>query len=178
MSAPGGSASAGPSPYTRSQAAETAKFKSHMHSLAFGEAMLAAAGDYKKGMEAQQKAQLDAMKAHRTIDMQDFANDPDLEKLYEQRMALYRRQLEEKQKMSLKGHGQLTEVRRGPGGAPAPRPAPRVVGPPPPPTPPSPPPRRPVRGRPCRPGPGPARYAPPPRPPPACRLRRRSSSRR
>ena len=48
------------------------------------------------------------------MDMQDFANDPDLEKLYEQRMALYRRQLEEKQRMSLKGHGQLTEVTTGP----------------------------------------------------------------
>lgn len=56
------------------------------------------------------RAGLSPMQAHRKLDMQDFTNDPDLEKLYEERMHMMRRMAEEKQKMQHKGHGQLTEV--------------------------------------------------------------------
>lgn len=81
-----------------------------MHSLAFGEAMLAAATDYKKGLKAQERADLEAKKAHTKMDMGEFAHDADLEKLYESRMKQLREQLEEKAQLQRRGHGQMGEI--------------------------------------------------------------------
>lgn len=118
-----------------------------MHSLAFGEAMLAAARDYKTEMKAAEHARAEAAKVrtprtraairavrmpnqyltsirafssqgHRVMDMQELADeladDPDLERIYEQRMAAIRQEQEERQKMQASGHGQVTEVNHSP----------------------------------------------------------------
>lgn len=47
----------------------------------------------------------------RELDMEEFLNDPDLEKLHEERMAQMKREVEKRQAMLRNGHGEY-QVRR------------------------------------------------------------------
>eukprot|EP00891_Asterochloris_glomerata_P006538 jgi/Astpho2/6538/fgenesh1_pm.00099_%23_5_t len=74
------------------------KFKSRMHSLAYGNAMMAAAKDYQKVRE---------------IDIDDLLNDPELERLHAERLAAVQQEAEKRQKLQRQGHGEYQEVQEG-----------------------------------------------------------------
>ena len=47
------------------------------------------------------------------VDVEDFADDPELEKLHEERIAKLKSEREKRQQMSHRGHGELTDITEG-----------------------------------------------------------------
>lgn len=91
---------------------DVAKVKGQMHSLAFGQAMGAAAEDYKREMLAAQKAAA-AGPSYAQVDVDDLLDDPELEKLHAERLAQLQREAEKRVKMQQKGHGEYEEIEEG-----------------------------------------------------------------
>ncbi|BDA51026.1 Thioredoxin domain-containing protein 9 [Coccomyxa sp. Obi] len=87
------------------------KFKSRMHSLAYGQAMAAAARDYQKEMLASASAAPDT--GHRDVDVDDLLDDPELERLHAERLAAMQKEAEKRMILQRKGHGELQEVQEG-----------------------------------------------------------------
>ncbi|KAK9822821.1 hypothetical protein WJX81_004966 [Elliptochloris bilobata] len=83
------------------------KYKSRMHSLAYGQAMAAAARDYQKEMLAAGQA---STAAPREVDIDDLLDDPELERLHAERLASLQREAEKRAVLQHKGHGELQEV--------------------------------------------------------------------
>ncbi|KAK9804390.1 hypothetical protein WJX72_010733 [[Myrmecia] bisecta] len=86
------------------------KFKSRMHSLAYGQAMAAAARDYKKEMADAEKG---GQQRHADIDVDELLDDPELERLHAERLAALQKEAEKRQALQRKGHGELQEVQEG-----------------------------------------------------------------
>ncbi|CAG9466857.1 unnamed protein product [Pedinophyceae sp. YPF-701] len=86
------------------------KTKGMMHSFAMGEAMIAAANDYKRELKQQEEEAQRAARRGVTLDMQDLQDDEDLQKLYEDRIAKIKEEQEKRQLMQQKGHGSLNEI--------------------------------------------------------------------
>ncbi|KAK9827413.1 hypothetical protein WJX74_000424 [Apatococcus lobatus] len=86
------------------------KFKSRMHSLAYGEAMAAAARDYKKEVQAERNAQPAAM---REVDIDELLDDPELERLHSERIAALQKEAEKRVVLERKGHGEYQELHEG-----------------------------------------------------------------
>eukprot|EP00238_Polyblepharides_amylifera_P000895 CAMPEP_0196571340 /NCGR_PEP_ID=MMETSP1081-20130531/1518_1 /TAXON_ID=36882 /ORGANISM="Pyramimonas amylifera, Strain CCMP720" /LENGTH=234 /DNA_ID=CAMNT_0041888241 /DNA_START=120 /DNA_END=824 /DNA_ORIENTATION=+ len=80
-----------------------------MNSLAYGQAMAAAARDYKKEVVETERLAKEKMKVDQ-VDLGDLENDPELEKLHRDRLENMKREVEKRQEMSRKGHGSLNEV--------------------------------------------------------------------
>lgn len=101
-----------------------------MQSLAFGEAMKAAAEDYKKArcidwalalnglcvQEMQDSEEASRRSVHAQVDIGALANDPELQKLHAERLEemkeAYEKRAEESTLLS-KGHGRLSEIAEG-----------------------------------------------------------------
>lgn len=88
------------------------KRKAQMHSFAMGEAMAAAAENYKKELLASGAAAA-ASRSYAQVDMDDLMDDPDLERLHAERLAAMQREVEKRAKMQQKGHGSYEEVEEG-----------------------------------------------------------------
>lgn len=88
------------------------KFKSRMHSLAYGNAMLAAVRDYKEDMESQEAASRQHQQV-RDVDIDDLLDDPELERLHAERLAMLQQENEKRQQLQRKGHGDYQEVEEG-----------------------------------------------------------------
>ncbi|CAK0786039.1 hypothetical protein CVIRNUC_009252 [Coccomyxa viridis] len=87
------------------------KFKSRMHSLAYGQAMAAAARDYQKEMQSESRA---SVQEHgRNVDVDDLLDDPELERLHAERLATMQREAEKRAQLQRKGHGEYQEVEEG-----------------------------------------------------------------
>ncbi|CAD7700721.1 unnamed protein product [Ostreobium quekettii] len=88
---------------------------STMQNIALGEAMVAAARDYKKEMEDAEAA-AKAGAAHQEVDIDDLMDDPELLRLHEERAASIREEVERRAhraRLEEKGHGAYTEVEEG-----------------------------------------------------------------
>ncbi|DBA89679.1 hypothetical protein WJX79_002117 [Trebouxia sp. C0005] len=88
------------------------KFKSRMHSLAYGNAMMAAVRDYKEDMENQEASNRQQQQV-RDIDIDDLLDDPELERLHAERLAMLHQENEKRQKLQRIGHGEYQEVEEG-----------------------------------------------------------------
>ncbi|KAL4530249.1 hypothetical protein Ndes2526B_g02389 [Nannochloris sp. 'desiccata'] len=86
--------------------------KSQFQSLAYGQAMQAAAEDYKNELLAAEAA-ASALPTHQHVDIDDLLNDPDLEKLHAERLAALQQEVEKRSAMQRKGHGTYEEVAEG-----------------------------------------------------------------
>eukprot|EP00892_Ulva_mutabilis_P001217 jgi/Ulvmu1/11096/UM070_0011.1 len=87
-------------------------FKHRMNTLAYGEAMLAAARDYgQELLDADDK--LNATQKHANVDVEDLLDDPELNQLHEQRLSEIKADREKRQQMSHKGHGGVTDIGEG-----------------------------------------------------------------
>lgn len=85
-----------------------------MQSLAFGEAMKAAAEDYKKELVDTEKSSRKAV--HSQVDMVGLSDDPELQKLHSARLQELREEAEHRKQESdlfTQGHGNLTEIQEG-----------------------------------------------------------------
>lgn len=83
------------------------KFKSQMHSLAYGQAMMAAARDYQKEMMENEQA---STSGHSMVNVEELMDDPELEHLYAERLAAMQKEAEKRAKLKRKGHGEFQEV--------------------------------------------------------------------
>lgn len=86
------------------------KFKSTMSSLNYGNVMLAAAKDYAKDMMMEEEPQ---RTQHGHIDMDDLMDDPELERLHAERLAQMQKEVEKRQEMKQKGHGEYEDIEEG-----------------------------------------------------------------
>eukprot|EP00210_Caulerpa_lentillifera_P001892 g1820.t1 len=85
-----------------------------MQSLAFGEAMKAAAEDYKKELLESEASSRKAV--HSQVDVGGLSDDPELQKLHAARLKELREEAEQNKQDSellLKGHGNLSEINEG-----------------------------------------------------------------
>lgn len=85
-----------------------------MQSLAFGEAMKAAAEDYKKELIDTETSSHKAV--HSKVDMIGLSDDPELQKLHAARLEELREEVEHRKQESdllTRGHGNLNEIQEG-----------------------------------------------------------------
>eukprot|EP00232_Nephroselmis_pyriformis_P022252 CAMPEP_0182865820 /NCGR_PEP_ID=MMETSP0034_2-20130328/7885_1 /TAXON_ID=156128 /ORGANISM="Nephroselmis pyriformis, Strain CCMP717" /LENGTH=238 /DNA_ID=CAMNT_0024998139 /DNA_START=83 /DNA_END=799 /DNA_ORIENTATION=+ len=85
------------------------QFKDTFQSLAMGTAMGAAARDYMKEQE-EEKAMMNKQPAFDELDMDDLMDDPELQRLHEERIAKLREEVEKRQKLAQDGHGDYQEI--------------------------------------------------------------------
>eukprot|EP00898_Chlorokybus_atmophyticus_P003891 jgi/Chlat1/4502/Chrsp29S04435 len=85
------------------------QFKERMGALAFGNVLGAAARDYKKELEAQEKKQKQS-NGYQELDMDELADDPELERLHRDRIMSLKKEAEKRVALQQKGHGELRTV--------------------------------------------------------------------
>ncbi|KAI8101061.1 hypothetical protein M9434_005441 [Picochlorum sp. BPE23] len=90
---------------------DPAKYNNQMQNIAYGEAFMAAAEDYKKEM-LREKREADRFghDAQRSIALKDLFDDPELEKLHGERLAKLQEERERRVEMERKGHGAYEEI--------------------------------------------------------------------
>ena len=81
-----------------------------MQTIAYGEAFMAAAKDYSKELREEQELAERQASATRAVALQDFFDDPELERLHGERLARLREQREKRAAMERRGHGTYEEV--------------------------------------------------------------------
>ncbi|GMH32872.1 hypothetical protein BSKO_00706 [Bryopsis sp. KO-2023] len=89
------------------------QFNSTMQSLAYGEAMLAAAKDYKEEVLNEENA---AGPGYDPLDVDDYLDDPELERLHAERLSQLKEEGEKRAKersLKEKGHGTYREIDEG-----------------------------------------------------------------
>lgn len=89
--------------------------KSAIQNIAFGEAMLAAAKDYKKEL-CEQQGHGSGPHAGGDIDVDDLLDDPELQRLHADRIASLQEEMEKRaraKELSQRGHGVYTEITEG-----------------------------------------------------------------
>jgi hypothetical protein len=87
------------------------KYNSQMQNIAYGEAFMAAAKDYKAQMvEEQERAKQQAENSNAHVALKDFFDDPELERLHGERMARLKEEKEKRAAMARKGHGSYEEI--------------------------------------------------------------------
>jgi hypothetical protein len=87
------------------------KYKSQMQTIAYGEAFMAAAKDFSSGLrEEQELAERQASATTRAVALEDYFDDPDLERLHGERLAKLREAREKRAVLERLGHGVYEEV--------------------------------------------------------------------
>ena len=91
---------------------EGEKFRGTLNSLAFGNAMEHAAKDYMKLKEKEEEQERPANQVD-DVDVNELIDDPELERLHNEKLAAMQREHEARMKMQSKGHGEYQEVEEG-----------------------------------------------------------------
>lgn len=90
---------------------DPAKYNSQMQNIAYGEAFMAAARDYKDLLvQEEEEGQRNSQAAHGNVAVRDLFDDPELERLHGERLAKLRECKEKRAAMERKGHGSYEEV--------------------------------------------------------------------
>ncbi len=90
---------------------EGEKFRGTLNSIAYGEVMAAAAKNIQKEMMDEEDANRNRREAH--VDIDDLLDDPELERLHEERLAQLQREQEKRVQMKAKGHGTYDLIEEG-----------------------------------------------------------------
>lgn len=83
---------------------------SALNSIAYGQAMVAAARDYVKEAEEEQRAAAAAASRVARFDVEDLLDDPELQALHEDRLAKLKAEAERRADLERRGHGRYEEV--------------------------------------------------------------------